>query len=231
MPDTALLVPGVAGRATVLEAEGRAAREAVAALVASGPSRVVVVAGKGPVVLTPAGEASFAAAGVADGAPRGAVGRRVPDVATSVGLHLLAAVGWGGPTSCAGTGGADDVLRELGRRVVAEDPRTALLLVGSLSARRGPDAPLPEDARAPVVDREVLDALVSLDADADARARLADVPRALADELAVTARGAWQVLLGAASAWDDDGDLIGELLACAAPLGATYATVVWHLRS
>lgn len=100
--------------------------------------------------------------------------------------------------------------------------RRAMLVLGGLSARRGPDAPLPPAPGAEAFDDAVLADLVGWDA--PARARLADVPAERAAGLAVSAWSGWQVLLGAAA----DVPLRGRLLAAGAPLGATWPVVTWE---
>lgn len=149
------------------------------------------------------------------------------DVGASVALLLLARAGWTGTVGVlTATGEASD-LREQGRWLTAAGGRLVLLLTGSLSARRGPGAPLAEDDRAPAFDEAALHDLVALGHRTDGRAaaaRLSAVPRMLARELAVSAWAPWQVLLGA---WEDSVPLEGSLLLRSVPWGATYAVVTW----
>lgn len=239
VPETALLVPGAAGAAEVLAVERSAALGTVGDLVSRGPERIVVVAPgpPGSALLERDGpvRASLAGAGLADDAlgwpvrPAAAVGSApvVQDVAASVGLLLLAAVGWGGPVSVLRVppGGAA-ALRDLGHDLVDGPGRVALLLVGSLSARRGPHGPLADDERAGPFDAAMLADLVDLGA--DAVQRLAAVPVGLAQELAVSAWAPWQVLVGARAAGArGERALGGDLRLVSAPLGATYAVVLW----
>ncbi|MBO1753300.1 hypothetical protein J4G33_15940 [Actinotalea sp. BY-33] len=229
VPESALLVPGGAGRATVLEVERQACLEAIGALTAARPAQVVVVSprrhGGG---LAAAGiDPSIAAEGLgAPGAAPVALGSG-GDVGTAVASWGLARVGWRGPVELAPPLEGDAAaLAGLGRRLAGRpdpDPaaRTALLLVGSLSARRGPRAPLPEDPRAPGTDVRLAADLVTLDG--PARARLAAVPAEEATALAVSAWAPWQVLLGAVG----DAPWRGRLHLDAAPWGAGYLVVDW----
>lgn len=230
IPDTALLVPGAAGRAVVLEDERAAATSAVRALLAVAPDEVVLVvpgpAGGSPDVTVTApptlGGAGLPDALLAPGPAGGAGPHSGPGVAASVGLHVLGASGWAGPVRVLSAAGAD--AGELARHgvVLAAAPgRTALLLVGSLSARRGPDGPLPTDDRAPDFEDAVLADL--LDLGREARGRLGAVPAGLAAALAVSAWGPWQVLAGAGR----PGPAPGRLLHRAAPFGATYVVLAW----
>ncbi|WP_182113619.1 hypothetical protein [Actinotalea sp. JY-7876] len=230
VPDTALLVPGAAGRGDVLGAERTAASAAVAALVARGPDRVVAVVPAGP----PQGRRvdavrpSLAAAGVDPAllgptaplaAPTPGGYRATP---AAVALHLLHDAGWDRAVEMVAAGGSDAAaLARFGAEVVAAPGRTAVLLVGSLSARRGPDGPLPTDRRAAAFEDAVVADL--LDAGPDALARLARVPAALAADLAVSAWGPWQVLVGMSPRGP------GALLHRAAPLGAGYAVLTWDV--
>lgn len=239
VPPTALLVPGASGATPVLGVERAAAVAAATAVRAARPDVVVVVVeGRGPARhLAGRLHPSLAASGVDDArlgwAPRASYGRGratvVDEVAGAVGLLLLDRAGWTGPVELADVGRADPAeLHDLGARLVA-DRSAGLLLVGGLSARRGPDGPLDTDERAAVVD----DAAVSDLADLGpaARARLAAVPAGLAEELAISAWAPWQVLLGAVG---------GESAPAAAPttvrhhvsapFGATYATLSWRWR-
>ncbi|GHS86507.1 hypothetical protein AGMMS50218_06470 [Actinomycetota bacterium] len=115
VPDTALIVPGVAGRGPGLADLRAAALDAVAAVLGDAPgarpTAVVVVAPGAADRRRPApGRVTLAAAGVPDGALRwrlpdpgpAAVGTGAPDdvgVPAAVALLLLDQVGWHGPTS------------------------------------------------------------------------------------------------------------------------------------
>ncbi|NNH08417.1 hypothetical protein HLB10_15175, partial [Cellulomonas fimi] len=80
----------------------------------------------------------------------------------------------------------------------AAGERVALVVVGSGSARHGPDAPLADDDRAPALDASLAADLA--DAGPGARARLSALDEQLAADLAVSGWPGWQVLLGAVRA-------------------------------
>ncbi|WP_024288746.1 hypothetical protein [Cellulomonas sp. KRMCY2] len=237
VPETALLVPGAAGAAEVLAAERSAALGAVGDLVSGGPDRVVVVAagrpGRGLVEHEGPVRASLGAAGLDDDALGWSTGPDrqsrpvVRDVATSVALLLLAEVGWAGAVSALVVPAQDAAaLRAVGRDRTAGADRVALLLVGSLSARRGPAGPLAQDGRAAPFDDRVLADLADLGP--DAVERLAAVPGSVAVELAVSAWAPWQVLIGATAAQTLGGPAIrGDVRLVSSPFDATYAVVVW----
>lgn len=150
------------------------------------------------------------------------------------GAAVRAEVGGDGPdgdgvghdgAGCAGaeTGGPAAALRERGATLAARHRRLGLVVVGSLSARHGPDGPLADDPRALGVDARLLTDLA--DGGPAARARLADVDAGLAAELAISGWGPWQVLLGAIDG--DGGPVRAELLAAEAPFGAQYLVAAW----
>lgn len=206
LPDTALLVPGAAGRADPAAGLRRAALDALAgAFGQDAPDgrtdgRVLVVA--------PARRDRFLSHPVAPGlgaagldpalldldppiaAPRA-------DVPASVALVLLRA---------AGVRAAVDV-QEIDRTAAPAEPaarpvpRTpyadalaGIVVVGSLSARHGPDAPSPDDPRALAVDAALLAALA---AGPDAlAAALDDLGPEGARDLAVSGGVPWRVALG-----------------------------------
>jgi len=242
VPDTALLVPGAAGAADVLTEVRDAALAAVADLLAAEPARIVVVAPgtadrmrPGPFV------ADLGAAGIDSGTLDWSVPPSHPDVtptvvhgpAACVALLLLGRSGWTGPVTLIEVTppGEEEFtqaplraseLAALGQGVTAGVERVGVLVVGSLSARRGPDAPLAENPRAVAVDGGMLTDLA--DAGPQARSRLAVMAPALAAELAVSAWAPLQVLLGA----------VGRRAAVeatarhvSAPLGVTYAVAAW----
>ena len=291
VPDTVLLVPGAAGAAEVLAETRAAAVDAVRALVADGPERVVVVA-PGPADRTRRGPFTpgLAAAGIDDallgwsapgpdaevtrdtgagsdpdpdpdpdadaGAGPGAdpgtaadarvAAPRVDGPAAATALLLLAHAGWTGPVTLVdvaapggGTppgGGAQPGggtlpagvdraagLAALGRGLTTGPDRVGVLVAGSLSARRGPAAPLAEDERAGAVDAAMLAALA--DAGPDARTRLAGLGPRLAAELAVTAWAPWQVAVGAVP---DGATPRAAVHHTAAPFGVTYVVASWR---
>jgi len=222
-------------------------RAAVAQIVAAGAERIVVVvpgdAAWGRDVLQGL-HPTFRAAGIDDersgltgvvvGATLAGSGTPpvdplpVDDVPAAIGLALLADASWGGAVEVVGTQGEQAVaLRRLGTLLAEDD--IAILLVGGLSARRGPDAPLAEDPRAAAVDEAILADLSRLGtSDQDAAvARLAGMDAALAEALAISAWGPWQVLLGALTAAGGDGPAMRAAVSAGAPAGATYAVALW----
>ena len=249
VPGTALLVPGAAGRAEVLVDLRAQALDAVAELVAAGPDLVVVIApGSRDRQLDGPVRATLAPAGILDGrlgwSRPAADGAAVVGIAASVGLLLLARSGWLAPVRVVEVGpspggstsaeravrlhavGADLVAAQAGTGVGGQSgpDRFGLLVVGSLSARHGPDAPLADDARAPAFDARVLADLA--DGGPAARARLADLDADLASELAVTGWGAWQLLVGAVG----DREVEAVVLGAAAPFGAQHVVATWVVR-
>jgi len=238
VPPTALLVPGASGTTPVLGVERAAAVAAATAVRVARPEVVVVVApGREPgrhVVgrLHP----TLAASGLDDArlgwAPRASHGRGpalvVDDTAAAVGLLLLDRAGWTGPVELATVGVAEPVdLQATGARLVA-GRSVALLLVGGLSARRGPDGPLETDPRAAVADDAAVRDLTDLGP--AARARLAAVPAQLAVALATSAWAPWQVLVGAVDAPDGAPETPPVTVRhhVSAPFGATYASISWR---
>ncbi|MGW6132069.1 hypothetical protein ACWFNE_18770 [Cellulomonas sp. NPDC055163] len=258
VPDTVLLVPGASGRTDVHADLRTHAIAAVRSVLERDLRRVVVVApGHGlgpddPVGVTPGPvRASLAAAGIPDGAlrwvdaahagagagERAAAVPRVVGVSASVGVLLVREAGWTGAVDVVETAppaGADPSaaarLAEAGRHLVPGGaPRTGLVVVGSLSARHGPDAPRADDERAPAYDAAVLADLA--DAGPAALARLAALDPALASELDVTGWAPWQVLLGALC---PDGtpdtrerSVTATVHAAGAPLGAQHVVAAW----
>lgn len=249
VPETVLLLPGAAGSASVLPDERAAAAQAVRSLLDAHPERVVVVvtspgASTTRLLADPV-RPSVGGAGVphavlgsssAHDGPRGRDGATlVPDVGASVLVALLRASGWAGAVDVLLLADDDDGAEPRAADPTRTDPalgapavplgpgRTALLLGGSLSARHGPDGPLPDDPRAPEVDRALARDLAA--ADGPARARLAAFPAADARALAISAHGPWRVLLRAAR----DLDLRGHLLLESAPSGAAYAVLAWEV--
>jgi hypothetical protein len=114
--------------------------------------------------------------------------------AAGIGAYLLDQAGYQGPRVI-WTVSEDEPpagCRKLGAELAADGQRTALLVLGDGSARRGPKAPGAFDERAAGFDADVVRAV----RDADLDALLALDP-ALARDLMATGRPAWQVLAGA----------------------------------
>lgn len=229
VPETALLVPAAGGRADPVPDVRSAALEAVRGLVAPPAEQVVVVPGAATAALRVLARGSAGARralsdGLAGAGVRGPVDGAASDgaavdVAGAVALHLLAAVGSPAPAHVVPDPAAAAAM-------VAQRP-SALLLMGSLSARRGPDGPLPDDPRAAAVEDALVDDLLRLDR--AARSGLAALDEALLDDLAVSAHRPLRALLVAADAREQAGAgvLAGELLHRSAPFGATYVVVRW----
>jgi hypothetical protein len=250
VPDTALLVPGAAGAADVLADVRTAAVDAVEVMLAAAPARVVVVAPGGADRMMPGPFLpTLGAAGIDDaglGWPATAAGAhpdvtptRVDNPASAVALLLLGRCGWTGPVTLAEVAppGTDPVttatgrsaeLAALGYGLAAGPEPVAFLVAGSLSARRGADAPLEHDRRAAAVDDGMLGDLA--DAGRPARARLAGMAPELAAELAVTAWAPWQLVIGAVAGRSAQGTVRGAVHHVAAPFGATYAVASWTTR-
>ena len=237
VPDTALLVPGAAGRAVVLREVRAAAIDAAGEVVRSLPDRVVVVA-PGAADRTIAGpcHVSLAAAGI-DDAVLGWVGPArapedgtpeagtVPALGASVALLLLAHAGWTGPVTVIEVTEDHEhgeTFRARGAGVVAGTDRVALVVAGSLSARHGAHAPHAEDERAAPFDTAMIADLAR--GDVPARRRLAAIDAGLAAELVVTAWAPVQVLLGAVG----EAPVEAEVLDVSAPYGVPYVVAVWR---
>lgn len=106
-------------------------------------------------------------------------------------------------------------------RVLADDPRRlALLVLGDGSACRGARAPGYDDPRAPAYDAEAARMLAEVDLDG-----VLGLDEALATELGVAGRPAWQVLAGVARA--TDARWRGRLHHHDAPYGVAYLVATW----
>ncbi|MFF9478242.1 class III extradiol dioxygenase subunit B-like domain-containing protein [Streptomyces sp. NPDC014733] len=228
-PCPPLLVPEVAaGAAAELDPLRAACREAVDALAAARPDRLVVVgptdgAGQGPYPQGATG--SFRGFGVdrevALGTAPHPPGRPLPP-ALSVGAWLLAhATPVDAPVAGLGvaeTLAPEDCL-EAGREVAASAPRVALLVMGDGSACRTVKAPGYYDERAAEYDAALARALATADTDA-----LAALTPEEATALKATGRAPWQILAGAARAGRP---LRGTLRHDEAPYGVGYFVASW----
>jgi len=238
VPETALLVPGVAGRAEELRTVREASIGAAQRLVAGAPARVVVV---GP---APRPRTADAASLCASLAPLGVAERHLgwpapctlagcpehlgapPDVdavaapATAVGLRLLAAAGWTGPTTVVEVAPfpvTDDAVDLAG---------ADLLVLGSLSARREDASPRAADPRAIPTDT-ALAADLAAPAPA-ALARLGDLDTALADELDITGAGPWRLVASWLAGRTVAGDVVGGDEGAQPALGMDYRVWSWR---
>ena len=120
--------------------------------------------------------------------------RPVLPPAPGIGAYLLDQAGYAGERLIWSVSADEPVAgcRKLGADLAGRDARTALLVIGDGSARRGPRAPGHFDQRAAAFDAGVERAVRA----GDTRALL-DLDPALARELMATGRPAWQVLAGA----------------------------------
>jgi hypothetical protein len=213
-----LLVRELTGADPVLPELRDACAAAVAALLTGHPGLVAVVA-PGPVTAAcPAdGRLNVAAFGGQPASPvsdicRPGTGDTVSDIcspaagtgvkyerpalppAAGIGAYLLDQAAYPGPRVI-WTVSEDEPpagCRKLGADLAATSQRTALLVLGDGSARRGPKAPGAFDPRAAAFDASVERAVRAADLDA-----LLAIDPALARDLMATGRPAWQVLAGA----------------------------------
>lgn len=113
-----------------------------------------------------------------------------------------------------------DECRRIGEELARSADPVGLLVLGDGSTRHVERAPGGADPRAPAFDEAVRSALAEADAD-----RLLRLDAALAADLDVAGRAAWQVLAGAAlttaQPWH------AEVLYSAAPFGVAYHVAVW----
>lgn len=244
-PCPPLLVPEVAaGAAPELDALRAACLDAVAALAAARPERLIVAgpaeqAGRGAHAQGATG--SFRGFGVdvevrlGGGAPtsaerggeagageaaEGAPGRPLPP-SLAVGAWLLERAGWDvSPVEGLGVGEplAAERCIHVGRKLAASAERVALLVMGDGSACRTLKAPGYLDERAAAFDAEVARALAAADT-----AALAALDEHLAYELKAAGRAPLQVLAGAA----EGAGLKGELRYDEAPYGVGYFVARW----
>jgi hypothetical protein len=208
-----LLHPALTGRAVVLPELRAACAEAVARLLRSGPELVVVV-GPAPVTgewnpdewFDPAafapgagsGRAAVSGAAVSGatsgGTTSGGTGRGLLPLSLGLGAMLLDQGGYRGPRRLIAVGQDEPTgtCAALGAEIATGAARTALLVMGDGSARRTLKAPGHLDPRA-----EPFDAHVERAVQAGRLGALLDLDEALARDLMVTGRPAWQVLAGA----------------------------------
>jgi hypothetical protein len=219
LPDTVLLVPGAAGRADPgagLRAASLAALTAVAPVPPGGRVLVVAPGRRGRFLPHPVAP-GLGAAGLDAGA--GVPTARRADVAASTALVLLDAAGVRAPVDVLEVERAGGTPPHAPSEVAGSG---LLVVVGSLSARHGPDAPLADDPRAPAVDAALLAALAS--GPAALAVALDDLGADGARDLAVSGAVVWRValgLLGAATPVDVVAHH-AEIL-----LGAQHAVTAW----
>ena len=199
-----LLVRELTGADPVLPELRAACAGAVAELLSDGPEEVAVVGpgtvtapwpGHGRLNVAAFGGPRPGSQGSASARPGGEGGDRpVLPPAPGIGAYLLDQAGYGGERLIWSVSADEPVAgcRKLGADLAGRDARTALLVIGDGSARRGPRAPGHFDERAAAFDADVERAVRA----GDTRALL-DLDPALARELMATGRPAWQVLAGA----------------------------------
>ncbi len=190
-PSPPLLSPQVTGRRPVLPELRAACAEAVRRLVAEESEVVEVI---GPAAVTGAWDAASRLDLSAFAPPNASRGAGSPPLALGLGAMLLDQAGYAGPRRLVAIG-QDEPAGACARRgaeVADGNARTALLVMGDGSARRGLKAPGYLDPRAEGFDTEVERAVRAWDSDA-----LLRLDPALARDLMATGRPAWQVLAGA----------------------------------
>jgi hypothetical protein len=223
-PCPPLLAAELTGQADILPELRSACAAAVALLTAADPDVLVVIgpdertgpwpadgrldiAAYAPALAraTPAGGGRFAAAARRPALP----------LSLGIGALLLDEAGYAGPRAfhAIDASAPPGVCLALGREVAATAPRVALLAMGDGSARRSVSAPGYLDDRAAPFDAAVERAVRDGDLPA-----LANLDPALATDLMVTGRPAWQALAGALPAAPPR----TEIRYSAAPLGVAY---------
>ncbi len=191
-----LLVRELTGADPVLPELRDACAAAVAALLAGGPDVVAVVA-PGPATTTWPSDGQLNVAAFGGRPPAGTGvrdGRPALPPAAGMGAYLLDQAAYRGPRVIwtVSEGETPAGCRKLGAELAATGRRTALLVLGDGSARRGAKAPGAFDERAAGFDAEVERAVRAADLDA-----LLAVDPVVARDLMATGRPAWQVLAGA----------------------------------
>ncbi|MET9255303.1 class III extradiol dioxygenase subunit B-like domain-containing protein [Streptomyces sp. NPDC003717] len=229
-PCPPLLVPEVAaGAAPELEPVRAACADAIGALAAARPDRLVVVGpaeGAGSEVYPEGAPGGFQGFGVdvrvrlGQYKDAGAVADLRLPYGLAVGAWLLERAGWTGPVDGLGVGDAlpPETCAALGRDLTSGAVRTALLVLGDASACRTLKAPGYLDERAAPFDAAVGRALGAADGTA-----LAALDTGLARELQVSGRAPWQVLAGAA----EGAALTGTPRYEDAPYGVGYVVASW----
>ncbi|WP_431783379.1 class III extradiol dioxygenase subunit B-like domain-containing protein [Streptomyces chumphonensis] len=226
-PCPPLLVPEVAkGAAPEMDDARAACAEALDALAAARPDRLVVVGPANPLArgsYPPGSRGSFHGYGVdvAVALGRGEGGDRPLPPSLAVAAWLLDHHGWrAAPVT--GRGVAETLTPErcagIGRELAGDGDRVALLVMGDGSACRTLKAPGYFDERAAAFDAEVARALGAADTGA-----LAALDPELGYELQASGRAGWQVLAAAAGRTR----LTGKLLYDRAPYGVGYLVACW----
>jgi hypothetical protein len=229
-PHPPLLVPQVGSGGSIVDEVRAAAIEAVRGLVAAGPQLVGVV-GAGPQTssFTPADSGSFRPFGVEMDVPlgpRACGGRASLPLSLTVGAWLLGQAGWQGERQAAAVSDAATAgeAAQVGVQVGRLAEQVAVLCMGDGSARRTEQAPGWLDERAAPFDGAVARALSTADT-----AALLELDIALARDLLVAGRAAWQALAGAAADADPAGGWRARISYDGAPFGVGYFVATWFL--
>jgi hypothetical protein len=248
-----LLHPALTGRDVVLPGLRAACAEAVARLLGEDPETVVVVGSAAvsgewepdgrldTAAFAPGAASGGAVSGGAasGGAASGGAGRGSLPLSLGLGAMLLDQAGYRGPRRLLAVS-ADEVTSAcaaLGAELAAGTTRMAMLVMGDGSARRSLKAPGHLDPRAEPFDAQVERAV------RDGRpGALLKLDEALARDLMVTGRPAWQVLAGAMAdgagldgaglgGSELDEALVTEVLYRDDPFGVAYLVASLHPRS
>ena len=217
-PSPPLLCAQLTGRKPVLPELRAACSEAVGRMLGEDPEVVIVV---GPAVATGTWDPASRLNLSAFAPPLASTGTDSLPLALGLGAMLLDQQGYRGPRRLQAIGQDEpaSACAKLGADLAGPSARTALLVMGDGSARRGLKAPGYLDPRAEGFDAEVERAVRAGDTGA-----LLRLDEALARDLMAGGRPAWQVLAGALSAPAP----VPEVLYCDDPFGVAY--LVAYLR-
>lgn len=216
-----------ASRPPAVEELSDTCARAVRWLLGQSPDLVVVIGG-GEVTRQYTASTPFLIDRFAGGlglSPAGEAGREISGLPLSLGVgsRLLDEAGWGGHRRFQALSAdlSAEQCAKIGRTLAEEPGRTALLVMGDASARRGPKAPGHLDSRAASYDDQVIRALGGGDAEA-----LLNLDQGLAGELLVQGRTAWQALAGSAGILPAQVD--ARLLYSGDPYGVQYIVSTWQ---
>ncbi len=223
VPCTPMLVPEVASGAAHELADVRsAAEEAVRAVLASSPQRVVIVGAGERTAEHRTGTGSLLGFGVEVDV---ALDPRTPDdaplpLSLTIGAWLLARTGWHGERAALEVDplAASSELARLGRSIGETGGSTALVVVADGSASRTDKAPASFHPESESFDSDVAAALASGEAH-----RLASIDRDRAVAVASQGWPAWYVASAAAGM----AHLDAELRSDSAPYGVGYFVATW----
>lgn len=232
VPDTAVLVPGAAGRADPLATLRAAALDAVTQALQAGrrAGAAVLVVAPGRADRTVSGQIgeSLAALGIPDSLRPGRAGWHGAEphgVSTAVAAHLLDTSGHAGAVCALELGqgparpGRAAELRRRGAGLAEDD--LVLLVVGSGTARNGPEAPLAPDEAAAQFDERLRRCLVGADV-----AGIGDLSEASADRLGATCWAPWQIAAGALGPAAAESTVLAEDRS----LGVWHPVALWRTR-